>query len=403
LPIIKIAIIKEGAIKFWNNLVNRIKHLPKRKQLLLAVVAGLVAIGIGVLIWAIVTGKIKPFAAGNQIINTATVTYQDQSGGNHVVNSNTVITDLTPIVNATLTLSPATNNISVGTNFDVAIVLNTNGQATVGADAVLTYNPSELQVQDADSGTSGVQIKPGTLYPNTTLNSVDTTNGKISYSGAITSGTTTRYNGTGTLATITFKPLKIASPSAVNFTFTLGQTNDSNVVIDNGSDILATATGGQYTIVSATATVNLSIALQGRQLPDGSTNYTTSQTSLTAYATGTTTNPVFSKTDITTNATGKSTFTITSLPSGNYDFKIKVNAYLTRTLANQPFTNPLNLNYTDLRAGDLNNDNIVNTIDYAQLNAKWGQSDPTADINQDGIVNSIDFALMNSNWFAQGQ
>jgi hypothetical protein len=250
LIIIKIAVIKEGAIKFWNNLVNRIKHLPKRKQLILVVVVGLALLGIGILTWAIITGKIKPFAAGNQIINTATVTYQDQSGGNHTVNSNTVITDLT---------SPAT------------------------------------------------------------------------------------------------------------------------------------------------ATVNLSIALQGRQLPDSSTNYTTSLTSLTAYVTGTTTNPALSKTDITTDATGKSTFTITTLPSGNYDFKLKVKTYLTKTLTNQPSGDPLNLNYTNLRGGDLNNDDIVNSIDYASLNAKWGQSDPTADINQDGIVNSIDFALMNSNWFAQGQ
>jgi len=390
-------------MKFFSNLWYKIKHLPKRKQLILAVVVGLVIIGIGILIWAIVTGRIRPFAAGTQITNTATVTYLDPSGGTHTANSNTVVTSLIPTVNATLTLSPATNSVGVGTNFDVAIILNTGGQDTVSTDAILTYNPLELQVQDSDSVTAGTQIKAGSLYLNTTLNTVDTTAGKISYTGAITIGSTTRYNGSGTLATITFKPLKTASPSTVNFTFTLGQTNDSNVVVENGSDILATATGGQYTIVPATSTVNLNITLQGRILPSGSTNYTTSLTSLIAYATGTTTNPTLTKTDVSTDMTGKSTFTITSLPSGNYDFKLKAKTFLTKTLTNIPSANPQNLTYTDLRGGDLNNDDIINTIDYASLNAKWGQSDPIADINQDGIVNSIDFALMNSNWFAQGQ
>ena len=48
--------------------------------------------------------------------------------------------------------------------------------------------------------------------------------------------------------------------------------------------------------------------------------------------------------------------------------------------------------------GDLNNDGIVNTIDWSIMNAKWFTNDATADLNRDGIVNSIDFSILNRNW-----
>jgi hypothetical protein len=38
--------------------------------------------------------------------------------------------------------------------------------------------------------------------------------------------------------------------------------------------------------------------------------------------------------------------------------------------------------------GDLNNDNIVNSLDWSLMNAAWFTSDPTADLNHDGQVNS---------------
>jgi hypothetical protein len=48
--------------------------------------------------------------------------------------------------------------------------------------------------------------------------------------------------------------------------------------------------------------------------------------------------------------------------------------------------------------GDLNNDNIVNSLDWSLMNAAWFTSDPTADLNRDGQVNSVDFSVINDNW-----
>jgi hypothetical protein len=49
--------------------------------------------------------------------------------------------------------------------------------------------------------------------------------------------------------------------------------------------------------------------------------------------------------------------------------------------------------------GDLNNDKIVNSLDWSIMNSKWFTTDPVADLNKDGLVNAIDFSLLNVNWF----
>jgi hypothetical protein len=49
--------------------------------------------------------------------------------------------------------------------------------------------------------------------------------------------------------------------------------------------------------------------------------------------------------------------------------------------------------------GDLNNDCIVNSLDWSIMNNRWFTNDPVADINHDGIVNTIDFSMLNQRWF----
>ncbi len=51
------------------------------------------------------------------------------------------------------------------------------------------------------------------------------------------------------------------------------------------------------------------------------------------------------------------------------------------------------------RTADLNNDNIINSVDFGILMSYWNYTTrPAADINQDGIVNSVDFGIMMSQW-----
>jgi fibronectin type 3 domain-containing protein len=145
---------------------------------------------------------------------------------------------------ATLTLSPSSGSVSVGNTFTVSVILNTGGQNAYGTDINrLHFNPNILQVVDADSGTAGVQIAAGSLMPLTIINSVDNTGGTIQFSELANPGST--YNGSGTLATITFRAAA-AGTSNVTFDFTLGSGTDTNVA-GLGGDLLSSVGSGSYT------------------------------------------------------------------------------------------------------------------------------------------------------------
>lgn len=146
---------------------------------------------------------------------------------------------------ATLSLSPATSAINVGSNFTVNVALNTEGAAIDGVDVFyLNFNPSLLSVVDTASGASGVQITAGSLMPNTIVNTVDNATGKITFSQVPNGGST--YTGSGNLASITFNA-KAAGTANVTFDFTSGSTLDSNIA-SNGSDVLTAVTNGSYTL-----------------------------------------------------------------------------------------------------------------------------------------------------------
>jgi len=148
---------------------------------------------------------------------------------------------------ATLSLSPSSGSYTVGDTFEVQIVLDTQGTETDGVDIhYLNYDPSLLEVQDANTEQTGIQISPGTLYSNTPINSVDTVNGRIDFSQTTAGGST--YNGSGVLATVTFKVLS-GGTANVTFDFTLGETTDTNVA-SSGEDVLTSVTNGSYTLSS---------------------------------------------------------------------------------------------------------------------------------------------------------
>lgn len=252
-------------------LLKKIRHLPKRSQLTLLIFAIVAVCLLGLFIWSIITGKIRPFAQGNEIINTAVISYQDSSGASYSSSSNTVITQLvTPTPSPTLT-SP-------------------------------TPTPS--------------------LFPTTS-------------------------------------PTPTSTPtSGIN--------------------------------------INLKFKLQGR------TDHSATNVNLEVFGHSDVT-PIIVKNDITADSSGQAQTIIPDLIVGQYDFRLKVNSFLSAILSNIMIADNQLLDFGTLKAGDLDNNNIVNSLDFSRLIAKWGMSDPATDINQDGTTNTIDFSFLNFNWFAQGR
>jgi len=148
---------------------------------------------------------------------------------------------------ATLTLSPQSGNITIGEILSVNILLNTEDAFIDAVDIYrLNYDPSLLEVQDENSGSAGVQIAPGTLMPNTAVNSVDAVQGKIAFSQLVSPGTFYTNTSNATLVTIRFKA-KTSGQAQVTFDFTQGSTVDTNVT-SSGSDVLSSVINGSYTL-----------------------------------------------------------------------------------------------------------------------------------------------------------
>lgn len=154
---------------------------------------------------------------------------------------------------ATLSLSPTSGTTAAGSSFEVKINLDTGSVSTNGTDAYIRFDPNTLQVVDANASTSGTQILAGSLYTQTSFNSVDNGAGKISFSGS-KSGGSAGYSGSGTLATITFQAVKAAATTPVTIDFTAGSTTDSNVVNTSSSDVLTSVTNASYVVTGAAAT-----------------------------------------------------------------------------------------------------------------------------------------------------
>ncbi len=90
--------------------------------------------------------------------------------------------------------------------------------------------------------------------------------------------------------------------------------------------------------------------------------------------------------------------TSVTLSSGNYDIYNDTDRYLRVKKASTALASNATVTLPALKAGDLNNDGIVNSLDWSSMNSKWFTSDATTDINQDGVTNTIDFSWLNKNW-----
>ena len=81
--------------------------------------------------------------------------------------------------------------------------------------------------------------------------------------------------------------------------------------------------------------------------------------------------------------------------------KIIVPGYLPETIKNVDLsttTPPL----PALTAGDINNDNVVNSLDASSLNRGWNTNYQVGDYNHDGVVNDADLQYVINNWFKTG-
>lgn len=137
-------------------------------------------------------------------------------------------------------IDPPTSEVAVGATTTVNIRIE-NVEDLYGAEVHLDFDPGLLEVVDADSGTAGVQIQPGT-FPSpdfTGQNSVDQAAGKINFAVA-QMPPHEPVSGSGVLATVTFQG-EAAGTLAINFIDVILSDRD-------GEPIDAAPQGGSVTV-----------------------------------------------------------------------------------------------------------------------------------------------------------
>jgi hypothetical protein len=144
---------------------------------------------------------------------------------------------------ASFSFEPSTLNLTVASPLNVAIIIDTQGVETTGADAVISFDPSAMVIYNVQGG-SAYDIFPATI--------VDSEQGKVQITGHVSS-VNQRFSGRATFATFSITPLKAGNYS-LDFDYTPGNRNDTNVTsIETGDvlDILTQATDTPVTIAAS--------------------------------------------------------------------------------------------------------------------------------------------------------
>lgn len=144
---------------------------------------------------------------------------------------------------ATLTLDPLSSSTPAGNQFQVQILIDTEGDSATSVDAILNYDSTILQVASIVNGGAGVDP----FFPDFFQN-IGT--GEI-YIGAAVLDPIDKKTGTGTVATITFEGIA-EGVSDLTFDCTPGKTSDTNISKSdkNVTDIVdcTKLSKGQYSV-----------------------------------------------------------------------------------------------------------------------------------------------------------
>ncbi|MGB0386777.1 MAG: FG-GAP-like repeat-containing protein [Ardenticatenaceae bacterium] len=357
--------------------------------------------------------------------------------------------------NANIWISPPLTTTMLSDLVTVEIRAD-NLQNLYGAQLELAFDPSILEVVDAYSSVSGVQIEDGTfLVPDTTIsNSADNSNGTIKYSISLL-GSKPGVSGSGTLARITFRTLTTGNspitltnvvlsdpqsgaieatqnngqiiveeepdpPAITGRAFLSGQDNHAGIDVCLGSTCVQTSAHGSYTLTDVPPSGTLDFSHP---------NYLSTNLDYDAPAGEVTTLPDVYLQQATLSVIGKVTlerrqsnagvevcahgtcvtttsdglYTLTNLPlTGSVEFSRQ--SYLSSTLDYEGEGGEVITLDVTLLGGDANQDGIIDILDATIIANAWNSTpsddhwDARADITGDGVVDMRDMVAVQFNW-----
>ena len=143
--------------------------------------------------------------------------------------------------------SPAVDSFVQGCVNEVVVMVDTAGVDSNAADIEITYDPTKIEVQDANLSLAGVQVTPGDAYEAYFFNLDTGGNIKIAAGSFLN-----LLNGAKTFIRIPFKSLGVTAAAGFTINFTgSGDTLDSNIAEETTSlDLLTSVTNGSYTFTA---------------------------------------------------------------------------------------------------------------------------------------------------------
>ncbi|MEL6634159.1 MAG: serine hydrolase, partial [Bacteroidota bacterium] len=321
---------------------------------------------------------------GSQILTgsgTFTETFTASTGCDSTVTLNLIVAG-----DVFLFIDPDTTDIGLNQTFTVDVFVETGIQTIDGFFLDLTFDTNFLQVNSVTE--QATAEFPTTLIPPTINNAL----GTIRYSR----GTFANFpQGTIKIATLEITAIAPTSGTDINF---VGLTD----VTFGGFSVLTNNRAGNV-FIRDLSNVTVNYTLQGRS--DFSGNENGNFFTVEFYNPGTS-NLVASFTGVAGTAGGQ--LNVGPVITNDYDVFVKHTKYLAR-LVNASLVGGANtVNAGQLRAGDANNDNLVNLTDFSILASSFGKIstdigyNENADFNADDAVVLIDFSLLNSNFNVAG-
>jgi hypothetical protein len=278
-----------------------------------------------------------------------------------------------------LWIEPALAQISAGEIITVDVMVDRISDL-YGASIEITFDPGVVEVVDADDGTPGTQIVPGSCpeASHVVQNTVDNGTGVINYD-VVSLNPAPPCEGGGLMAQIIFRAL-VPGGSAIHFSnWLLSNTDPAAVAV--------TAEDGLIEIGDLTRIDGL-VELQGRTdhggaqvcADDGSQEFCTASNPAGAYE--------------------------LLLPNSTYTVTVTMDRYLDgeRSGVLVAAGAPVTLPKVKLLGGDANDDCIVNILDLSFMGARYRSScgdpgyDDRADINNDCTINILDLSGAGGNY-----
>jgi len=145
-------------------------------------------------------------------------------------------------------LSPSSGSFRAGCDSAITIMMSTESAESDAANIIVNYNPSEIEILDANPGISGTQIQQGSTYDIYADNTVIPSSGIIRLTGFSIGHAYNSGSGFGNFGTILFRSLPGVGSTSLTIDYTPGGTTDSNIAeYITSDDLLTGVTDGSYT------------------------------------------------------------------------------------------------------------------------------------------------------------